>query len=406
VTERQGGFVADIEALRAIAITFTLIQHFSWALAWTSPSLGFLLSNLQFWTGVDLFFCISGFVIARSLFRSIEYGKRNGISYWKTIRAFWIRRAFRLLPTAWLWLTIIIVLSIVWNSGGSFKSVAGNIIDACAAILHVENIHKWHCSHSVPDICGVADVYWSLSLEEQFYLFLPLAIAIFGIRGIIPLFAIAAIAQIATPRPAGFELWNVTKSDAIMLGVLLAYCSAQRWYRHLQKPLKVLAPVAVPPLILLLAWLPIQPLYHRVGMISLVSACLVAVASIDANIITRIARPVLLYVGSRSYSWYLAHVPIFLFIRESTLRLLPRDAMNDQLLPLIIATSLGLLVIASELIYRHIEQPLRLYGARIAAQISRPKSVEDPVLPQEDSPVPRDIDVDPASATAGHLKPS
>jgi len=60
--------IADIELLRGFAILFVLMEHLRINLfTWNTPAIDHLLAYFRFWSGVDLFFVISGFVIARSL---------------------------------------------------------------------------------------------------------------------------------------------------------------------------------------------------------------------------------------------------------------------------------------------------------------------------------------------------
>ena len=101
------GRIADIELLRGIAIVFVLIEHIRInLLTWTGGEGTPLYHYFGFWTGVDLFFAISGFVIARSLLRSLD-GTSGFTEFFNVAIAFWVRRAWRLLPSAWLWLGLI-----------------------------------------------------------------------------------------------------------------------------------------------------------------------------------------------------------------------------------------------------------------------------------------------------------
>jgi peptidoglycan/LPS O-acetylase OafA/YrhL len=89
--------IDDIEVLRAIAVLMTMIGHFQELLFWGPPYL------VQLWGGVDLFFCISGFVIARSLIIEAPSsgGARNFLLF---AIPFWIKRVFRIWPAAFTWL--------------------------------------------------------------------------------------------------------------------------------------------------------------------------------------------------------------------------------------------------------------------------------------------------------------
>lgn len=112
--------IMDIEVLRAIAVLGVLFHHLQGNLFTdTVPLLENIHAWAQQWWGVDLFFAISGFVIARSLIPALQ-GCTTRQECWQQTRNFWLRRVFRLLPSAWLWLvgwSVLVILGIeqVWN---------------------------------------------------------------------------------------------------------------------------------------------------------------------------------------------------------------------------------------------------------------------------------------------------
>ena len=82
----------DIEVLRAVAILYTLIAHWVWGFFGRIGPIGQAIQDsTTFWTGVDLFFCISGFVIADSLMRS-PAGGNGWKDFCRLVIPFWIRR--------------------------------------------------------------------------------------------------------------------------------------------------------------------------------------------------------------------------------------------------------------------------------------------------------------------------
>lgn len=129
----------DIELLRGIAVLGVVFHHlqgslFRDGLAW----LGSVAAYGQFWWGVDLFFAISGFVIARSLIPQLR-ACTSGAQCWQRIRDFWIRRAFRLLPSAWLWLLLMLLASLFLNRSGAFGSLHANLWATVAGLLQFAN---------------------------------------------------------------------------------------------------------------------------------------------------------------------------------------------------------------------------------------------------------------------------
>ena len=101
--------IMDIEVLRAVAVLGVLFHHLQGSLFTDPvPLLERVHAWAQPWWGVDLFFAISGFVIARSLIPALQ-GCSTRQEYWEQTRNFWLRRAFRLLPSAWLWLALMLL---------------------------------------------------------------------------------------------------------------------------------------------------------------------------------------------------------------------------------------------------------------------------------------------------------
>jgi len=151
-------FRPDIEGLRAIAIGAVLLFH-----AGVSGAAGGFI-------GVDVFFVISGFLITGLLVR--EWNSNGRID----LVVFYARRFRRLLPAALLAIVATVVASYFILSELRFPGVAG---DGAAAALYVSNIR--FASNAI-DYLGAETApspllhFWSLGVEEQFYLFWPLII--------------------------------------------------------------------------------------------------------------------------------------------------------------------------------------------------------------------------------------
>jgi peptidoglycan/LPS O-acetylase OafA/YrhL len=377
------GRITDIELLRGIAVTFVLIEHARINLfPWTDGSGMRLYFYFGFWTGVDLFFAISGFVIARTLLPTLQSaGDRT--DFFNSSLAFWVRRAWRLLPSAWLWLAVILVSSIAFNRSGAFQSFRSNFEGAIAAMLDVANFRIMVVfAHFEP---GATFPYWSLSLEEQFYLLLP--ILVFVLRRWLPyVLGVAILAQfflVRTGTHAGdFGLvMNQIRSDALLFGVLLAIWSRHHSYRLFEpvvlrsRPILGLAVAAF--LVICLAAVGSTELHivsFQVGLVALVSAVLVFLASYDRDYLCPDGLPkrVLLWVGSRSYGLYLIHIPAFYLTREIWFRIEPPGTQFGGSFTLRFAlTAMVLLISLVELNYRLVETPLRRRGADIARRLAK-----------------------------------
>jgi peptidoglycan/LPS O-acetylase OafA/YrhL len=364
--------IDDIEVLRGFAVLFVVVHHASDnLLTWTSPALTRFYTYFGGWFGVDLFFAISGFVIARDLVPRLQ-ASTNNISALQITLAFWLRRAWRLLPSAWLWLGIILLATVIFNQSGVFGTFRANFEATVAAIMQVANVRfaesfmRWEYGASFP--------YWSLALEEQFYLLFPLLIILS--RRFLPYVLLALVlAQIFSTR----SLMLMTfRTDALALGVLLAL-----WSRHesylLLKPVFLahwrLGSLLMVGLFVCMAALGSDQLHIvsiRVGMIALLSAALVWIASYDENFLCTDGplKRLFIWVGTRSYAIYLIHIPAFFFTRELFHRLNPdQSGFGDAFFYPFILTAVVLILLLSELNYRLVECPLRIRGARVARRV-------------------------------------
>jgi peptidoglycan/LPS O-acetylase OafA/YrhL len=159
VSEPANRRLTEVDGLRAIAVGLVVAFHFD-----LPPSGGFL--------GVDLFFAISGFVIARSLFDALFDGPPTG----QFLQQFYRRRAARLLPA--LFLFVVGTLALAAVLGPSFGDDHRTVGHAFSALGGIGN---WFVVFN-PDVPGeVVRPFlhtWSLGVEEQFYLLFPLLLVL------------------------------------------------------------------------------------------------------------------------------------------------------------------------------------------------------------------------------------
>lgn len=354
----------DIEVLRAVAVLAVIWQHLDNLFPWQYPALRQAYTYAGGTFGVDLFFCISGFVIARDLVPRIQAAQAHG-HVWRVAMAFWVKRMWRLWPAAWLWLALILLLAYGFNETGAFGSMKENIRSTWAALFNFYNIRFGQCFMK----CGVGAsfVYWSLSLEEQFYLVFPVLV-IFLRRRLWILLTIAILFQLASTR----SVWlMVFRSDAICMGVLIALASHKPYWRAVRQFVENL-PKAIPPLVLIgsiglmtslsgeLKWTT-----HPMSGISLTSAILVLLAAHPRHTMMQPGpfQRLLVAIGARSYGIYLAHIPIFFLTREIFHRLKLNLPATGSSVLISMAVATVLLIISVEIIYRYIENPLRHIGA-------------------------------------------
>ncbi|MFC5497101.1 acyltransferase family protein [Caenimonas terrae] len=356
----------EIEVLRAVAVIFVLFHHYQ----------GLVLGYPQFygyvegmWSGVDLFFCISGYVIARSLLPALQ-GKR-GRPFWREVAKFWIKRWYRIIPAAWLWIVALMIVI-------GLKGIKGNSIfwyDTFAAMFQYANLHFYRCTVDARLHCGSFQPYWSLSLEEQFYLVIPFAAFLFRNR-LWWFVAALALAQLGLARHHWTGLSGFLRTDAIALGVLLAVASRRQGYRALEP--KLLAGWAGPVVsVLLLVGFGViahkRPFPPYMGAVAILSAVLVWIASYAKGYLMPAGwlRTVAVTIGARSFSIYLAQIVCFLIARKLVERILPADTPDGPLkLGLTLTTGLVVLALLVEASYRLVEVPWRRRGRLLVERMS------------------------------------
>ncbi len=157
IAASRRGHVPELDGLRAIAIWFVLVAHLLFTYPSTPASTAFLpdaVANVlgHGWLGVDLFFVLSGFLITGILLATKSRG--SGAYF----RRFYIRRAARILP---LYFVVLIVLIVALHGRyASFFAFCALLSANLASLFNVR----------IPDAAGP---FWSLAVEEQFYLIWP-----------------------------------------------------------------------------------------------------------------------------------------------------------------------------------------------------------------------------------------
>jgi len=310
------------------------------------------------WSGVDLFFVISGFVVGASLLRTLPQGpgalgRIRSAGPW--LLAFARRRALRLWPLAWG--TTLLAWLLAVALGGEFGT---------GSQLAREAISVFTCTYNFFALDHVGERlawYWSLGVEEQFYAVLPLLLLATGTRRLqLALAALGVLLPVllrpweVPSAPEAFEAWRYppwARADALFAGVLLAT------WRHGRADAAVaasrrsagLASWALAAAIFLLPAL--APFGWALGggatVLTLLSAALVLLAARGAGDVLPLpgGAGLLEWMGARSYALYLLH-PLAL-----------RLALRGELPPGATLLAFSLLTLAAaDLAHRHVERPL------------------------------------------------
>jgi peptidoglycan/LPS O-acetylase OafA/YrhL len=232
------GRVPELDGIRGIAIAMVLAHHYFLLPIQAPPAT--LLSYIQAagrlaWSGVDLFFVLSGFLIG-----GILLDARDSSNYF---RVFYTRRFFRIVPIYTICLAGAYLLSVLFNHGLAprFAWMFEEQIAFKPYLIFLQNF--WMAKNTTYGMFGLG-VTWSLAIEEQFYLTLPLVIRLLNPRSLL-IAVVGGIVFAPILRVALCELWpshNLSwvvmmpcRADALLLGVLGAMAlRSPRWRERLQ----------------------------------------------------------------------------------------------------------------------------------------------------------------------------
>jgi peptidoglycan/LPS O-acetylase OafA/YrhL len=179
-----------------------------------------MLANGQI--GVAIFFVISGFLITNLLLKELD--GTGGIS----LRRFYVRRAFRILPAYYVFL-----LAMLATSQLHWIFVSGKELVSSFVFLwnYIPSAKSWWLGHT-----------WSLCVEEQFYFLWPVALVRLGrerawrlaiwIIALSPVLRVAIYFMLPAFRNK-LTFFLSTRADALMIGCVLALCASEPWFLRL-----------------------------------------------------------------------------------------------------------------------------------------------------------------------------
>ena len=346
---------SDIQGLRAVAILSVVAYHAS-----SHLSGGF--------TGVDVFFVISGFVITGTLSRELETTGRI------RLLVFYGRRARRLLPALAAMVTFTCLVAILANPVVSQHAAA---VTGIWATLFSANAFFYRLGNGYFDLKATLDPLlhtWSLAVEEQFYVFFPTLLAVAwrlgsrrSVHRLVAFLAVATITLLsfalslatssghllaARHRPQQFAFYgSPTRAWEFGVGALLALAAPHlpRMRPFAGECLGIAGAAAV-----VIAAIAIRGTAGFPGTAALypVLGAAAVIAAGSSDYVGRVSRVLatapLQWIGDRSYSWYLWHWPLIVF----AVAIWPRSGLAAP-----VAAAVSLLPAAAS--YRWIENPIR-----------------------------------------------
>lgn len=347
-------YMTGLDGLRAIAVIAVLFYHmnFPWA------SGGFL--------GVTLFFVLSGYLITDLLV--VEWKRDRTIDF----KRFWLRRARRLLPAMY----VMVIAVTAWITLFDRQLVHTLKEDLLSVFFYFSNwwfIYKDVSYFETYDSPSLVTHFWSLAVEEQFYIIWPIIIFVLfflfrkkQVVGFILFFLMAAstvwmgILYDPGEDPTRVYYGTDTRAFSLIVGALLAFVWPSRQLSSdVGKGAKALLDfVGFTSLILIIILMnaidQFDPILYYGGMllISGLMAIAIAVAAHPSSFFGKLLsiKP-LEWVGLRSYGIYLWHYPIIMLVGSSY--------YNDGTWSWTVAFQIVLVLLFSDLSWKFIEDPIR-----------------------------------------------
>lgn len=316
------------------------------------------------WTGVDLFFVLSGFLITGILWEA------KGQTYY--FRNFYARRLLRIFPLYYA--TLAVSFLVLPHLAGRLNLDERITTDGAVwYLLYLSNFYQLWVDTTHP----ILGVVWSLAIEEQFYIVWPFLIAAVSYKGAIRLclgtIALAVLVRVGLTLYGASEestyVVTLCRVDSLALGALLSLVmrhpeglglSAFPWMRW--------APLLALPIVVAAIALPVGPAfktvvrtggYTAVGILYTLLVYRVVTAK-PGSLLNRVfSNRMLLTYGKYSYAIYLVHSPLDAILRRTVLKTpFPQVAGSDfpmQLLFYAVALvlSLGLALVSWNVFEKH-----------------------------------------------------
>lgn len=332
----------DIDGLRAIAIISVMLFHAGVDVA----AGGFV--------GLDVFFVVSGYLIARIIRTDMQAGR---FTLWQ----FYLRRIRRLLPALFLVMIAVTVMGAAAMLSGQYTQMGKSLVAALFFLSNVFFARVTNYFGPAAEFMPLIHV-WSLSVEEQFYLILPV-IMLMSARLMIPqarLFSIlllpAFLLGLYLSHAAGPGAYYMMPARAweFLVGVVIALNPAWRLPPGLLREMAVaLGMMAIMlPVFLMHGHAPYPGF---AALLPVLGTGLVIVARADLSRVGNpLSHPLMVGIGLISYSLYLWHWPVFVMARL----LNARQVLDSADIIVCIAISFVLAILT----WHYIEKPFRNRG--------------------------------------------
>ncbi|EKE45290.1 hypothetical protein OCGS_0380 [Oceaniovalibus guishaninsula JLT2003] len=343
----------ELDGLRAIAVLAVLAAHFR-----GGPVVQAVLDRAPFGhMGVQLFFVLSGFLITSILIDCRRHAETDG---WRgVLPAFYIRRFLRIFP---LYYFVVLAIAVFDGAG------AGGVLGYHAVFLSNLPGAIWAGDLATgPLLYPPAGHFWSLAVEEQFYLLWPLAVLFVPIRLLVPLtLALIAVAPVcrAAVFAVGFQQqpgYLLSHTDALAAGAFLSmtrcgWTNIPPMTRHLRRTVPAIALIVAGAALVLhnmqILYRPFWVVFPTAEAICYAALIALLLDGRLAPLATALRRPALVFIGRISFGIYLLH-PFVLMAFRRTVADLTDTAHTFQTVVVIAAT-----ILVAALSFRCYEAPI------------------------------------------------
>jgi peptidoglycan/LPS O-acetylase OafA/YrhL len=369
---RQGE-IRSLTGLRLVAAAWVVAHHF-WLFApehaWLrhlEPLRPLLQSG---WLGVDLFFLLSGFVLAHNYVDVL--GGRPGL---RATAGFYWARLSRIWPTWIVVLTVVVLgLRVERLVGGPASSDAGTSgIDAMTLLQQVLLVQVWdQADYSATGPVGPG---WSLSAEWLAYLLFPaVVLVLYRLRGLPPgvlgLLAVSAVVPfaygcLAWGTHAWAWSWVLRLAGAFLAGTLVAlFVRRIRTTAAVTRAATRVAVGAVALIVLILWWADGAGEGAGGAAVLCFPFLVAALALSDRGLARPLSGPVMVLGGRISFALYLVHMGVFATVWR-LMDVVPALGGTSAAATLLQATAPLLAVAAAWVLWRYVEEPARHWMRRI-----------------------------------------
>jgi peptidoglycan/LPS O-acetylase OafA/YrhL len=292
----------EIDGLRALAVIPVILFH----AGFSAFSGGFV--------GVDIFFVISGYLITGILIRELEEQNFSIITFYE-------RRARRILPALYFVILICVPFAWAWmlpeDLKDFFQSIVAVLFFASNVLFFTENGYFDGPSEEKPLLHT-----WSLAVEEQYYIFFPLLLLLlwrFGKRPVFHVLTVFALFSLVlseltwrTNPDANFFLAH-TRAWELLAGALAAFYVSKAGVKDSNTLSSIGLIVILASIFLYDDSIPFPSIYALLPVLGTV--CLILFAHPKTMVFYLLSRPVFVGIGLISYSAYLWHQPILVFLK-------------------------------------------------------------------------------------------